>query len=121
MSGYGAISPMLRGADGAFYGSIHVINRCDNHSAICGNTTAGNCLWRAADLKDPSSFRARDRSGNFTVRWSSAYAPGGEDGEACATLPVTPDGPFGSHVVFRKIVRPALAGAGENLAAGPTY
>ena len=106
ISGYGAISPMLRGADGAFYGSINVINRCTHGNPACGNIPGGNCVWRASDLRDSSSFRARDRTGAFTVRWASAYAPGGEGKGDCATIPVTEDGPFGSHVTFRKIVPP---------------
>lgn len=106
ITGYGAVSSMIRGKDGAFYGLINVQNQCPHGSGSCGHIPAGNCIWRAANLKDPTSFRARDRDGNFTVQWASAYEPGGLDKGECATLPVTPDGPFGSHVTFRKVVPP---------------
>ena len=112
ISGYGAVSTMLRGADGAFYGLINVKNDCPNNGSApspCGNISAGNCIWRAANLKDPASFRARDPTGNFTVQWGSAYVPGGEDKGACATLPAAVEGPFGEHVTFRKIVPPTAA------------
>lgn len=123
ISGYGAISPALRGDDGAFYGSINVVNRCTNGSAACGHTAAGNCLWRATDFRDPGTFRARDSAGNFTLPWASAYAPGGERFTPCATLPVTADGPFGSHVVFRRVVRPTLqaAGGAAQPSTAPTF
>ena len=123
IAGYGAVSPMLKAADGSYYGSINVVNSCNTNNASrrhaeCGDTAAGNCVWRATDLTDPRSFRARDSNGEFTVQWASAYAsPGEGKGEArgvCATLPVTDDGPFGNHVVFRRIVQrtaPAAAGA----------
>jgi hypothetical protein len=113
ISGYGAVSSMLCGADGACYGLINVVNDCENSSSACGNIPAGNCIWRANDLRDPASFRARDQAGNFTVQWASAYAPGGEGKGACATLPVTTDGPFGKHVVFRKIVPRANQSGGS--------
>ena len=121
ISGYGAISPMLRGADGAFYGSINVVNRCTNGSAACGDIPAGNCVWRASDLRDPSSFRARDDTGNFTVQWASAYAPGGEGKGDCATIPVTEDGLFGSHVTFRRIVPPTQPHQQGSVSRQPTF
>ena len=105
ISGYGAVSPMLKSADGSFYGSINVVNNCKNGSRECGDIAAGNCIWRATDLTDPASFRARDQNGDFTVRWASAYLSSGGKTGACATLPVTNDGPFGKHVVFRKIAQ----------------
>jgi len=114
ISGYGAVSSMLRGADGAFYGLINVKNDCHNNGSapsLCGNISAGNCIWRAENLKDPASFRARDTTGNFTVQWGSAYMPGGEDKGACATLPAAVGGPFGEHVTFRKIVAPTVTDA----------
>eukprot|EP01048_Picozoa_sp_COSAG05_P004326 COSAG05_NODE_228_length_13388_cov_2.850403_1_plen_592_part_00 len=114
ISGYGAVSNGLqRGADGAFYGLINVVNRCVNGSdaarqRICGATPAGNCVFRAGSLFDPSSFRARDTAGEFTIMWASAYTPGGlahGEGE-CATIPVTEESHFGSHVSFRRILPP---------------
>jgi hypothetical protein len=104
ISGYGAISSMLYGGDGAYYGLINVKNNCKNSSSTCGDIPAGNCIWRAHDLRDPASFRARDQAGNFTVLWASAYEPAGQGKGACATIPVTEDAPFGEHVTFRKIV-----------------
>jgi hypothetical protein len=106
LTGFGAISNGLqRGEDGAYYGSINVVNRCTPGSTLCGDTPAGNCLFRAVDLTDPASFRAIDQNGNFTVKWASAYSPRGEGEEhKCATLPVTAQGRLGSHVSFRKIV-----------------
>lgn len=124
ISGYGAISSMLCGADGACYGLINVKNNCKNGSSACGRTPAGNCAWRAADLTSPASFRARDAAGNFTVQWSSAYAPGGEGGATCATLPVTTGGAFGSHVQFRRIVPPPARRDHDDPSAGgrqPTF
>jgi hypothetical protein len=121
---------MLRGADGAFYGLINVKNSCKNGSTACGHIPAGNCLWRAGDLKDPASFRARDQDGNFTVRWGSAYsnepnssstAGDGSGGGACATIPVTTDGPFGEHVVFRKVVPSPPSAASTTTTKQPTF
>jgi hypothetical protein len=114
ISGYGAISNGLqRGADGGFYGLVNVINRCVNGSdaerqRICGPTPAGNCVFRAGSLFDPTSFRARDTAGDFTIEWASAYAPGGlaHGKGACATIPVTEEGHFGEHVSFRRILPP---------------
>lgn len=117
ISGYGVVSPMLRGADGAFYGSLNIKNDCRNRSDVCGNTSAGNCFWRADDLFDPTSFRARDDNGSFSVQWSNAYSPQAEGKGPCAVEPVSSDGIFGSHTVFRKLVPPANASA----ATQPTY
>lgn len=117
ISGYGAISSIMRGVDGAFYGSINCRNNCVNGSTKCGNIPAGNCIWRSSNLKDPATFRAQDIDGNFTVKWGSAYVPGGEEIGACATINVTEDGPFGNHVTFRKIV-----GSGTSSRTGqPTF
>ncbi len=84
-----------------------MVNRCSPGSTLCGDTPPGNCLFRATNLTDPTTFRARDRNGEFTVKWASAYSPTGEGEEhACATLPVTELGSLGSHISFRKIVPP---------------
>ena len=110
-AGYGAISSMLRGADGAFYGSINVIVEpgCNaTTQPLCGRTKAGNCLWRAANLFDPASFRGRDSAGNFSVQWLNPYLehPSTTMAGICDTLPVTNESVLGMHVTFRKIVFP---------------
>ena len=112
ISGYGAISSMLCGADEACYGLINVKSSCKNDTSAC--IPAGNCIWRADDLSNPASFRARDQDGSFTVQWASAYAAGGQSRGACSTLPVTAESPFGEHVVFRKIVPPAHQSVGSS-------
>jgi hypothetical protein len=66
-AGYGALSSMLRGADGAFYGSINVVLKdgCNStEQPLCGHTKPGNCFYRATDLFDPASFRGRDEAGD---------------------------------------------------------
>jgi hypothetical protein len=116
ISGYGAISNgMQRGADGGFYGLINAVNQCTgaNASTVCGAIPSGNCVFRAGDLTDPASFRARDAAGEFTVEWASAYLPGGETKGVCATIPVTEQGHFGEHVSFRKVVPPAEGSRGH--------
>ena len=55
------------------------------------------------------------------MKWASAYSPTGEEKEhACATLPVTELGQFGSHISFRKIVLPENSGDGF-VGKPPTY
>ena len=110
-AGYGALSSMLRGSDGAFYGSINVIVEPGCNSTkqpLCGKTKAGNCLWRAADLFDPASFRGRDSAGRFSVQWFNPYVKHSNTTTAgiCETIPVTNASALGKHVTFRKIVFP---------------
>jgi hypothetical protein len=101
--GYGAISPILRGGDGAYYGLINIAGT--NQAQI-----GGNCMFRSANPSDPASYRGWDGS-NFTVKWQSPYtAAAGDDsvGPAgvCSTLPTNLSTPFSEHVCFRRMVPP---------------
>ena len=129
--GYNAISTMLRGADGAFYGSLNTVNCTGVNASDLSDVDCarGNCFFRATDLSDPVSFRLRDKEGGFTVRWTDPYGDpmlGTSGGGVCAAHPV--DDALDEHVTFRKIV-PALgpaspaskaAAAGARTAA-PTF
>ena len=117
---------MLRGADGAFYGSINVVLKDECNATtqpLCGVTKPGNCFFRATNLFDPASFRARDAVGGFTVQWANPYQSreigGGGSGGVCATLPVTNDTALGAHITFRKIVH--TWAANESGSAVPTF
>ena len=85
----------------------------------------GNCIFRAADLSDPKSFRGIDEHGNFTVQWESAYTPGGvpTTKNRCVILPQAHASnyttPFGFHVTYRRIVQPTNAPNASG--GGPTF
>ena len=103
LAGYGAVSPMLRGEDGAYYG---VINIAGNQ----GNQSAGNCPFRTNSPTDPLSYRGWDGV-NYTVQWHSAYSGNGQSG-VCAVLETNYNTAFSEHVNFRRIAAPLASRAG---------
>lgn len=74
LMGYGAVSPMMRGSDDAYYSLINL-----------HGPDAGRCPFRASDITNPSGFRGRGHSGAFDHRWRSPYLPGLPGGR-CAKL-----------------------------------
>jgi hypothetical protein len=99
LAGYGAISPLLPGSDGAYYGLINVAG----NSAAAGVPT-GNCLIRTPDLGDPTAYRGRDGDGLFTVMWRSPYDGPNEGWGQCATTATNSSAHIAVHACFREIV-----------------
>ena len=92
LQGYGAVSPMLRGSDGAYYSLINL-----------HGPDSGRCPFRAADITTPSGFRGRGPSGAFDHRWRSPYLPG-PPGERCAKLTPGVESSGAPHTNVRRIV-----------------
>lgn len=102
LAGYGAISPMLQGSDGAFYGVINVAGGAD---ALPPGQLGGNCPFRATNLFDPTSFRARDAKGGYSVQWYNPYLTNTSAGDGvCATISTAGDAPVTPHACFRRVV-----------------
>ena len=99
LAGYGAVSPMLRGEDGAYYGIINIAGKP-------GTQPAGNCPFRTSSPADPHSYRGWDGA-DYTVQWHSAYNGDGHSG-VCAVLGTNYSTAFSEHVNFRRIA-PSLA------------
>ena len=89
--GYGAVSPMLRGSDGAYYSLINL-----------HGPDSGRCPFRAVDITDPSGFRGRGPSGVFDHRWRSPYLAG-PPGSRCAKLNSS-ESKAAPHTNVRRIV-----------------
>ena len=101
LAGYGAVSTLLRGSDGAYYGLINIAGSSQEE----GGVAPGNCPIRSADLGNPSAYRARGASGAFDVKWADPYSSAPQPGQgACATVEVTGTSPLAAHVCLRRMV-----------------
>eukprot|EP00040_Diaphanoeca_grandis_P027754 m.158820 g.158820 ORF g.158820 m.158820 type:complete len:546 (+) comp31109_c0_seq1:164-1801(+) len=102
LAGYGAISTMMRGSDGAFYGFINIAG--DSNSS---GVPPGNCPFRVEDLSDPTSYRGRDAEGRYTVQWKDPYVDPGLQNGHCSVVATTSESPLAPHVCTRRIVNSA--------------
>ena len=89
-SGYGAVSAMLPGDDGAFYGMINVLGLKDQQP--------GNCPFRTTNVFDRHAYRAWNGS-HFSVPWADPYTSAA--GGLCQPLPLYD---AGSHPSLRRLV-----------------
>lgn len=95
--GYGAISAMMQGQDGAWYGLVYANPREEQ--------PRGMCPFRSTDLGDPQAFRGWDGSG-YTVRWIDPYVqdPGPDPSKfVCTPAPGTETW-HSSHAQPRRLV-----------------
>jgi len=78
--GFGAISEMMQGADGAWYGLVYAAGR--------GEQLRGMCPFRSTDLGNPGSFKGWDGAG-YTVTFADPYSnPPPNPGEhVCTVVP----------------------------------
>lgn len=98
--GYGAVSSLLPGDDGAYYGLINMVGY--------GPQASGDCPIRTDNLLDPQAYRGWNGSA-YSVRFASAYGPGPAGG-VCQPLPAYVSA---SHPSLRRIVGlPGGAAAG---------
>jgi len=102
LAGYGAISPMLPGTDGYYYGLINVAGN-SNASGV----PPGNCLLRTPDLTDPAAFRGMDKDGGYTVQWHSPYEDTAAGWGLCHTVPTSDATPLAPHACFRQVHSPS--------------
>lgn len=100
LAGYGAISTMLPGSDGAFYGLINVAGASQQQAGV----PAGNCVFRTESLANPHAYRALGADGAFSVRWRDPYTSGSDGAGRCATIPTNATSPLAPHVCIRRIV-----------------
>jgi hypothetical protein len=89
-SGYGAVSAMLPGNDGAFYGMINVLGLKDQQP--------GNCPFRTTNVFDRHAYRAWNGS-HYSVHWADPYTS--TTGGLCQPLPGYSSG---SHPSLRRLV-----------------
>lgn len=96
IAGYGAISDMLEGADGAYYGYVHVSGKYAQLS--------GNCPIRTQNPWDPASFRAWDGS-SYRVEFADPYVSPAPNAtlHLCTPLP-GPDNVTSEHPSPRRIL-----------------
>ena len=118
LQGYGAVSTLLRGSDGGYYGLLNLKN--DSTDPAHPSSGATRCPVRTADLTDPGAFRARGASGAFDVRWRSPYLPTGPGGppppatenNLCATIS-SKNASLAPHTCIRRIVGGSRVGGGS--------
>eukprot|EP00035_Acanthoeca_spectabilis_P000958 m.76502 g.76502 ORF g.76502 m.76502 type:complete len:601 (-) comp10535_c0_seq2:27-1829(-) len=99
LAGYGAISPLLPGSDGYYYGLINVAG-----NSAGADVFPGNCPIRTNNLGDPTAYRGRASTGEYTVQWHSAYGNQPQGWGHCDTLPVDRNTWLAAHTTFREVV-----------------
>jgi hypothetical protein len=97
--GFGALSAMIEGDDGAFYGLVYSRSNSRTNDTQAG----GMCAFRSESLGVPASYRGwAGRDAGFVSRWPDPYTSTHEDVRTPTTcLPIARKG---SHPSPRKLV-----------------
>ena len=98
LQGFGAISTLLPGHDGFYYGLVNI-----NGDSADAGVVAGNCPFRSNDLSDPKSWRGWNGS-DYAVKFRDPYAAGTSSDGRCSTIAINESTPFDAHVCFRRLV-----------------
>ena len=116
--GFGALSAMIEGEDGAFYGLVY--------SASSSRTNAtqplGMCAFRTDSLGVPAAYRGwAGKEAGFVSRWPDPYTPVQEESGTTAPSTCLPIAHKGSHPSPRKLVGLRGDGGGGGGAPPPAH
>jgi len=116
--GFGALSAMIEGEDGAFYGLVY--------SASSSRTNAtqplGMCAFRTDSLGMPAAYRGwAGKAAGFVSRWPDPYTPAQEESGTTAPSACLPIAHKGSHPSPRKLVGLRGDGSGGGGAPPPAH
>eukprot|EP00041_Stephanoeca_diplocostata_P026334 m.708418 g.708418 ORF g.708418 m.708418 type:complete len:1023 (-) comp22938_c1_seq8:248-3316(-) len=120
LAGYGAVSPMFKGGDGAYYGIINIAG----YDPV---QKGGNCAFRTDAPFDPTSYRGWNGT-HFSVVWHNPYTSASttrlhgmaQPRSICQVFVTNTTTPFSEHVCFRRMVWSATDRSNAN-GALPTY
>jgi hypothetical protein len=114
--GFGALSSMIQGEDGAFYGLVYSASNSRTNST----QPEGICAFRTDSPGVPASFRGwAGKEAGFVSRWPDPYTSVQEEAETTAPSTCLPIAHKGSHPSPRKLV--SLRGDGGGDASLPSH